>query len=337
MAETSPRIGLVLGAGGVVGGAFHAGVLSALEEATGWDPRTASIIVGTSAGSVLAAAVRSGLSTEEMLARAEGRRAMRGAGPSRRSSSDRTGQPPGRPHGSASSGGARRLGLEPDSGRTRADVVALMRSAARRPLSTRPLAILASLVPDGRVPADFIRAGLEAVLPDGWPAEELWITAVRQSDGRRVVFGRDDYPDLASAVTASCAIPGVFRPEVIDGTSYVDGGAHSPTNADLLARSKLDLVIVSSPMSMAGGGLRFALDQPARRWSKALLDAEAVALRRRGTSVVAFQPTRRDLEVMGLNAMDRARQAPVARQARESTLGRLDRADTRRRLAPLTQ
>jgi predicted acylesterase/phospholipase RssA len=35
----------VLGAGGTVGGAFHAGVLAALEEATGSDPRRASMIV----------------------------------------------------------------------------------------------------------------------------------------------------------------------------------------------------------------------------------------------------------------------------------------------------
>ena len=41
------RIGLVLGAGGLTGQAFHAGVLRALVEATDWDPRGASIIVGT--------------------------------------------------------------------------------------------------------------------------------------------------------------------------------------------------------------------------------------------------------------------------------------------------
>jgi predicted acylesterase/phospholipase RssA len=43
--DAPPRIGLVLGAGGTVGGAFHAGVLAALEEATGSDPRRASMIV----------------------------------------------------------------------------------------------------------------------------------------------------------------------------------------------------------------------------------------------------------------------------------------------------
>ena len=320
VAESSPRIGLVLGAGGVVGGAFHAGVLSALEEVTGWDPRRASVIVGTSAGSVIAAALRAGLSTEEIFARGEGTRPP---------------TIPSRSSGLPQPARARRIRLEPGPGRTAADVMALMRRAALRPLAARPLAILASLIPDGTVPAEFIRSGIEAILPASWPTDPLWICAVRQSDGRRVVFGRDAYPDVAAAVTASCAIPGVFRPEVIDGVSFVDGGAHSPTNADVLAGSGLDLVIVSSPMSMAGRGLRLALDQPARRWSRALLDAEATILRRQGAGVVAFQPNRADLEVMGLNAMDRSRRTPVARQARESTLRRLERADTRRRLAGL--
>ena len=41
----TPRVGLVLGAGGVAGGAFHAGVLPALHEATEWDPRPAGVLV----------------------------------------------------------------------------------------------------------------------------------------------------------------------------------------------------------------------------------------------------------------------------------------------------
>ena len=185
------------------------------------------------------------------------------------------------------------------------------------------------------MPADFIRSGIEAILPPAWPDRALWICAVRQSDGRRVVVGRDAFPDVASAVTASCAIPGIFRPEVIDGAPFVDGGAHSPTNADLLAGAGLDLVIVSSPMSLAGRGLRLALDQPARRWAAALLAGEAAALRRRRTHVMAFQPPGEDLAIMGPNAMDRSRRAAVARQARLSTLRRLARADTRQRLARL--
>lgn len=37
---------------------------------------------------------------------------------------------------------------------------------------------------------------------------------------------------VAQAVQASCPIPGVFRPVPIDGRTYVDGGAWSPTNID---------------------------------------------------------------------------------------------------------
>ena len=137
------------------------------------------------------------------------------------------------------------------------------------------------------------------------------------------------------AVAASCAIPGFFAPVEIDGVRYVDGGAHSPTNADVVAGLGLDLVVVSSPMSAAGRGIRVAADVAVRRYSRTLLDAEAVRVRRSGTPVIAFQPTADDQRVMGLNAMDPSRRAAVARAARESTLRRLERPDVQRRLAPL--
>ena len=59
------RLGLVLGAGGTVGLAWHAGVLRALEHA-GIVPDAADVIIGTSAGSVAAAYMRSGWTTEEL-------------------------------------------------------------------------------------------------------------------------------------------------------------------------------------------------------------------------------------------------------------------------------
>ena len=67
-----PAIGLVLGAGGIVGGAYHAGTLAAIHEVTGWDPRDADVIVGTSAGSAAGATLRAGLSGADMFARATG-------------------------------------------------------------------------------------------------------------------------------------------------------------------------------------------------------------------------------------------------------------------------
>src|SRR5215467_490822 len=77
--EMTRRIGLVLGAGGAVGHAFHAGVLAALEEATGWQPDSAEVIVGTSAGSIVAALVRAGCSARD-LADASLRRPLSPAG-----------------------------------------------------------------------------------------------------------------------------------------------------------------------------------------------------------------------------------------------------------------
>src|SRR5512144_1021039 len=62
------RIGLVLGAGGAVGRAFHAGIVAALQDVTGWDARDAEVIVGTSAGSIDAALLRAGLSPRDLAA-----------------------------------------------------------------------------------------------------------------------------------------------------------------------------------------------------------------------------------------------------------------------------
>ena len=61
-------VGLVLGAGGVVGQAYHAGVLAVLEHDCGWDPRTADVIVGTSAGSITGTLLRAGVPASELAA-----------------------------------------------------------------------------------------------------------------------------------------------------------------------------------------------------------------------------------------------------------------------------
>src|SRR5450755_4572197 len=71
--KTRPTVGLVLGAGGVVGQAYQAGVLAGLERQAGWDPRDAELIVGTSAGSVTGAALRVGVPATDLAAMAVGR------------------------------------------------------------------------------------------------------------------------------------------------------------------------------------------------------------------------------------------------------------------------
>jgi NTE family protein len=296
-------------------------VLSALQATTGWDPRTATIMVGTSAGSITATSLRAGLSAADLLARAEdrplsrqGARLMRDVGPPRR-------PPPLRPAARARNPG---------------EIAAVLARAARRPFSAPPWALLSTLIPEGQVSTAMISGMIAGLFPDDWPDAPLWLCAVRQGDGRRFAFGKHlPRPPLPDVVAASCAIPGFFSPVTIDGEAFVDGGVHSPTNADVLVGEELDLVIVSSPMSLTGRRLSRSPVSIVRRWSGALLDAETLRLRRRGVPVVAFQPTVADVEVMGLNAMDPTRRGPVARQVHESTTRRLARADTRARLAAL--
>jgi NTE family protein len=314
-------VGLVLGAGGVVGGAFHAGVLAALCEATGWDPRRADVIVGTSAGSVTAATLRAGLAAPDLLARSQGRplssegaRLMEAVGPPQR--------PP-----------ALRLDARP---RRPGDVSETLRRAAARPFSAPPWALLSGLIPEGTVSTSMISTAVGAMLPGEWPDADLWVCAVRQRDGRRVVFGRDDRAaPVADAVAASCAIPGFYAPVAIDGESYIDGGIHSPTNADVLVGSAFDVVVVSSPMSIGSGALTGV--GPVRPWARALLASELLRLRRRGARVVAIQPSPQDVGVMGGNAMDADKRAEVATQIYTSASRRLAQADVRARLQPLIE
>ncbi len=67
------RVGLVLGGGGITGASFHFGTLLALRMATGWDPGTADVVVGTSSGAAVAAITRSGrLDLEALVGNVDG-------------------------------------------------------------------------------------------------------------------------------------------------------------------------------------------------------------------------------------------------------------------------
>ena len=66
------RVGLVLGAGGVQGGAWLTGALDALADRTGWDPASADVVVGTSAGSVIGSLCVAGIPPWFMVAHSAG-------------------------------------------------------------------------------------------------------------------------------------------------------------------------------------------------------------------------------------------------------------------------
>jgi NTE family protein len=54
--------------------------------------------------------------------------------------------------------------------------------------------------------------------------------------------------DVASAVRASCGLPGIFAPKKIKGKPYVDGGIAAPLPVEKLKQMGADLVIASNVM-----------------------------------------------------------------------------------------
>ena len=67
-----------------------------------------------------------------------------------------------------------------------------------------------------------------------WPDGDLRICTVDVGNGRRFVVDRTSGTPLSTAVSASCAVPGLFAPQRIVGRTVVDGGVHSTTNVDAL-------------------------------------------------------------------------------------------------------
>jgi NTE family protein len=203
---------LVLGGGGITGVAWELGILAGLAEA-GVDLTRADLIVGTSAGSVVAAQITSGKPLRQLYERqlvpATGELAAKfGVGTMLRYAS---------------------AGLRPGDDR---QALRRLGHAART----------ADTVPEQRR-RDVIAGRLPS---HEWPATpRLLITAVDAETGEEVVFDRDGGVDLVSAVTASCAVPIVWPTVTIDGRSYMDGGTRSAANVHL-ARG-YDRVIVLAP------------------------------------------------------------------------------------------
>ncbi|TMC08180.1 MAG: hypothetical protein E6J29_14890 [Chloroflexi bacterium] len=286
-------------------------MLAGIEEGTGWDPRRAEVIVGTSAGSVVAALLRAGLDADD-LARAS------------------LGEELSRPGAELLARSGRRTRLE-TPGPQHADVARGPSAAGLllRPWGVRPGVLAAALLPSGTVSTEAVAAGIRGLYGTAWPDRPTWICATRLDDGKQVAFGRAGSPpaSMADAVAASCAIPAYFRPVLIGGSRYVDGG----TQAGL----GLDLVIVSCPMGGTRDAIGLGLDLPVRAGVRARLSREVAAIRRSGTPVLTFQPTRPERQAMGSNPMNPRVGPAVTRAARNSTLARLAEDGVRERIAAL--
>jgi NTE family protein len=208
---------LVLGGGGVTGVAWELGILAGLADA-GFDPAAADLYVGTSAGSVVAAQVTSGIPIEELY--------QRQLAPPDGEISARIGAAL-----FAKAGWAMLRARQGEAFRKRIGAVALkartLTEAERREVIAGRLGGLA------------------------WPDQRLLITACDAYTGAFKVFDADSGVSLVDAVGASCAVPGVWPPVTIGDTRYIDGGMRSPTNADLAEGS--ERVVVIAPVTFGGG------------------------------------------------------------------------------------
>ena len=288
-------VGIVLGAGGPLGWAYHLGVIQGIRDAIGREPANADRIVGTSAGAAIAASLLTGTSTEEVL----------------------------------------EIITTPPSAEDKTKMQAAGADALRHPLKAlRPVApglvrnvrnigpatAMVGLVPAGLFPTLVLR---RFASDEQWPSQ-LWVPSVRIDDGEIVVFGRDVIPEtLGDAIEATSAVPAVFQPKVIDGARYVDGAVGSSTHANVLVPEHLDIAFISAPMCRPGGG-------PIRARARRSLDAEMESLQATGTRTIVVTPNADVLEA----AEGFPRQRPeaaheIVEAARQQTVDAF--ADRRRR------
>lgn len=325
-----PRVGLVLGAGGVLGGAWLVGALHAITSETGWDPGSAEYIVGTSAGSMIGALLASGVPPWFMVAHSAGE-SFRGLTDARGNESAEADRSAGASYRIDPGG----LGLGPGSWR-------LAVASASHPFRYSPMSVLCGWVPRGIISTEPLKQTIRRACADDWaPHPNYWAIAVDYTTGRRVAFGRAGSPraTLPDAVAASCAIPGFYRPVDIDGRPYIDGGVRSPSNLDVVRGEPLDLVVALNPMSsLELSPPRNAADRLVARMREAngrRLGHEAKRLRAAGIEVLLLQPRGRDLEVLGGNLMSSKRRHKMIETAMATTTDQLRSSPLGERLAAL--
>jgi NTE family protein len=314
-ARAPVRRGLVLGGGGTLGAAWMIGALCALEEDAGVRAGDALLIVGTSAGSILAALLGAGAGTGDLWRHQRGQQVETG---------------PLAGHGfdyDAAAGGA-----SPPRPQVRIGSPRLIARSVRHPRRYPGTAVLSAIMPPGRGSLGDIGRMVEEVIPSGtWsPHPGIRIVAMDYDSGERVVFGHPGAPPagLAEAVVASCSIPGWFPPAHIGPRRFVDGGAVSNTNLDLLCAAALpggvplDEVYVLAPMAARGydkpTGVIGKIERGYRHRVTRQMLQEVIRVRGDGTSVTVLCPGPEDLHAFGANLMDSSRRSEVLDTARRT-------------------
>lgn len=268
------RRALVLGSGGNAAIAWEIGIIVGMADA-GIELLDADLFVGTSAGSVVAAQITSGVSLEELF----------------RLQVD-PGLQPQEPRPSI------------DFGRWRADIVRA-KEASEGP--TDFLQRMGSLTPvTPATPIDRRNLIARRLPTHTWPEQHVRIVAVDADSGERCVFERSGEAELVDAVTASCAVAGIWPAVAIKGRRYIDGGFYSLENADLAAGAERVLVLT--------------LPSRVPPLCVASLDSAMNTLRQFGTQAEVVHPdagTQAAFASVGGNLLDPSVREKAARAGRE--------------------
>ncbi|MFJ9007595.1 patatin-like phospholipase family protein [Streptomyces canus] len=207
---------LVLGGGGLVGGAWMTGVLAGLCDA-GVDPARADVVIGTSAGAIFGSRLLAGEPARELYERQLAR--------------------------------ADRVGLTVTSAQTLRFLWAALgsRDPERSVLRLGRAALKARTGPESDV-YDALRPLLRSV--GDWPDRALRITAVDALSGELTAFDADSDVTLLEAVVASCAVPVVWPPISLTGCRWMDGGSRSTANIHLARGHHHVLAIAPIPTAV---------------------------------------------------------------------------------------
>ena len=235
---------LVLGGGGFTGGVYEIGALRALDLLS--VNRTVNqfdVYVGTSAGSFVAAAVANGVTPEEMMRVIV--QQVPTPFPDARVSSLL------RPNYSEFLVKGLMLPLR---------LARLVRTLARDLGQITAVDIvvgLAEALPSGLYSGDGIERYVRTILSDPdrtddfrLLANELYLAATDLDTCERVVFGAEDWDDvpISKAVSASSALPMIYKPVKIKDRELVDGGILSTTNLDIAVEAGAKFIVVVNPL-----------------------------------------------------------------------------------------
>jgi NTE family protein len=238
------KTALVLGGGGFTGGVYEMGALRALDLLS--VNRTVNefdVYVGTSAGAFVAASVANGVTPEEMM------RVIVQQVPT--------------PFPDARVGSLLRPNYREFLSRGAIFPLRLVHLLRRLAgdlgqISAVDLAlVLAEILPSGLYSGEGIEDYVRRILADPDRTDdfrelgpELYLPATDLDTCERIVLGSPEWDDIpiSRAVSASSALPMIYKPVKVRDRELVDGGIVSTTNLDIAVEAGAKFIIVVNPL-----------------------------------------------------------------------------------------